>query len=87
MTRVQNLKQAMRSWGIAVGALLGLVGLSSNPVLVSLAVRFGGDAPALAASLPTSVFNVGTAVGTASANRRVVGLNSTICMVLSHPWR
>ena len=26
MTRVQNLKQAMRSWGIAVGALLGLVG-------------------------------------------------------------
>ncbi|GEM_PF-2941737 len=52
---------------LALFALLGLVGLSSNPVLVSLAVRFGGDAPALAASLPTSVFNVGTAVGTAIA--------------------
>ena len=52
---------------LALFALLGLVGLSSNPVLVSLAVRYGGDAPALAASLPTSVFNVGTAVGTAIA--------------------
>jgi DHA1 family inner membrane transport protein len=44
--------------------LLGLVGLSANPVLVALAVRFGGDAPTLAASMPTAIFNLGTAVGT-----------------------
>lgn len=52
---------------LALFALLGLVGLSSNPVLVSLAVRFGGDAPALATSLPVSMLNVGTSVGTAIA--------------------
>jgi DHA1 family inner membrane transport protein len=45
-------------------ALLGLVGLSANPILVSLAVRFGGDAPTLAAAMPTSIFNLGTAIGT-----------------------
>nr|WP_269449951.1 MFS transporter [Auraticoccus cholistanensis] len=44
--------------------LLGLVGLSANPVLVALAVRSGGDAPTLAAAMPTSIFNLGTAVGT-----------------------
>jgi DHA1 family inner membrane transport protein len=45
-------------------ALLGLVGLSANPILVALAVRFGDDAPTLAAAMPTSIFNLGTAVGT-----------------------
>jgi predicted MFS family arabinose efflux permease len=45
--------------------LLGLVGLSANPVLVSLAVRYGGDAPTLASAMATSIFNLGTAVGTA----------------------
>lgn len=44
--------------------LLGLVGQSANPILVALAIRFGGDAPTLAAALPTSVFNLGTAIGT-----------------------
>lgn len=46
-------------------ALLGLVGLSANPVLVSLAIRYGGEAPTLAGAMPTSIFNLGTAVGTA----------------------
>lgn len=46
-------------------ALLGLVGLSANPILVSLAIRYGGDAPTLAGAMPTSIFNLGTAVGTA----------------------
>lgn len=44
--------------------LLGLVGLSANPILVALAVRFGGDAPTLAAAMPTAIFNLGTAIGT-----------------------
>jgi predicted MFS family arabinose efflux permease len=44
--------------------LLGLVGLSANPVLVNLAVRYGGDAPTLASAMATSIFNLGTAVGT-----------------------
>ena len=45
--------------------LLGLVGLSANPVLVNLAVRYGGHAPTLASAMATSIFNLGTAVGTA----------------------
>jgi DHA1 family inner membrane transport protein len=44
-------------------ALLGLVSLSANPVLISLAVRFGSAAPTLASALATSIFNVGTAAG------------------------
>lgn len=56
---------ADRAWPLlALFTLLGLVGLSANPVLVALAVRFGGDAPTLAAAMPTAVFNLGTAVGT-----------------------
>jgi DHA1 family inner membrane transport protein len=49
---------------LALFTLLGLVGLSANPILVSLAVRFGGAAPTLAAAMPTAIFNLGTAVGT-----------------------
>jgi predicted MFS family arabinose efflux permease len=45
-------------------ALLGLSGLSANPILVNLAVRLGGDAPTLASGLTPSMFNVGTAIGT-----------------------
>jgi len=44
---------------------LGLFGLSANPILVALAARFGADSPTLAAAMPTSIFNLGTAVGTA----------------------
>jgi predicted MFS family arabinose efflux permease len=44
--------------------LLGLVGLSANPVLVNLAVRYGGAAPTLASAMATSCFNLGIAVGT-----------------------
>ncbi len=49
---------------LAFFTLLGLVGLSCNPILVALAVRFGGDAPTLATAMPTSIFNLGTAIGT-----------------------
>lgn len=56
--------------GLPVGVLicftlLGLVGLSANPVLVNLAVGYGGQAPTLASAMATSIFNLGTAVGTA----------------------
>jgi DHA1 family inner membrane transport protein len=44
--------------------VLGLAGLSANPVLVALAARFGGEAPTLATAMPTSIFNLGTAIGT-----------------------
>lgn len=44
--------------------LLGLTGLSMNPVLGYLAIRFGGSAPTLASALTPSAFNLGTAVGT-----------------------
>lgn len=44
--------------------LLGLAGLSADPVLVNLAARFGGEAPTLATAMPTSIFNLGTAIGT-----------------------
>lgn len=47
--------------------LLGLVGLSANPVLVGLANRYGGEASALATAMPTAIFNLGTAIGTAIA--------------------
>jgi predicted MFS family arabinose efflux permease len=48
-------------------AMLGVVGLSINPVLVALASKFGGAASTLATAMPTAVFNVGTALGTALA--------------------
>ncbi|MGT2426169.1 MFS transporter [Amnibacterium kyonggiense] len=49
-------------------ALLGLAGLSANPVLGYLAIRAGGSAPTLASALTPSAFNVGTAVGTGIAS-------------------
>ncbi|MEQ4720767.1 MFS transporter [Nonomuraea sp. B19D2] len=48
---------------VALVALLGLFGLGANPVLISLAVRFAGQAPTLGSSLSVSAFNFGTAVG------------------------
>lgn len=52
---------------LIVFTLLGLTGLSANPILVGLAVRFGGAAPTLASAMSTSIFNAGTAAGTAIA--------------------
>lgn len=45
-------------------ALLGLFGMSTNPVLIGKAVGYAKDAPTLASAMCTSMFNVGTAVGT-----------------------
>jgi predicted MFS family arabinose efflux permease len=50
---------------LALFTVLGLVGMSASPVLVSLAISYGGNAPTLAGAMPTSLFNLGTAVGTA----------------------
>ncbi|MCG8969008.1 MFS transporter [Streptomyces sp. CL12-4] len=48
---------------IVLVALLGLFGLGANPVLIALAVRFAGRAPALGSALTVSAFNLGTAAG------------------------
>jgi DHA1 family inner membrane transport protein len=48
---------------VVLVALLGLTGMTVVPVLVSLAVRSAGHAPTLASALSTSLFNLGTAVG------------------------
>jgi len=49
--------------------LLGLLGLSANPVLSSLAVRFSGVAPTLGVAMSVSAYNLGTAVGSWGAGR------------------
>jgi DHA1 family inner membrane transport protein len=49
--------------------LLGLLGLSANPVLSSLAVRFAGVAPTLGVAMSVSAYNLGTAVGSWGAGR------------------
>jgi predicted MFS family arabinose efflux permease len=49
---------------LALFAILGLVGLSANPIMIALAIRFGGDDSVLASAMPTSIFNLGTAIGT-----------------------
>jgi DHA1 family inner membrane transport protein len=43
--------------------LLGLLGLSANPVLSALAVRFAGVAPTLGVAMSVAAYNLGTAVG------------------------
>ena len=43
--------------------VLGLIGLSANPVLSALAVRFAGVAPTLGVSMSVAAYNLGTAVG------------------------
>jgi DHA1 family inner membrane transport protein len=47
--------------------LLGLVGLSANPVLSSLAARFAGVASTLGVAMSVSAYNLGTAVGSGIA--------------------
>jgi predicted MFS family arabinose efflux permease len=54
---------------VVLVALLGLSGMTVNPVLISMAVRFAGQAPTLASALSTSAFNLGTAVGSWIAGR------------------
>ena len=49
--------------------LLGLLGLSANPVLSALAVRFAGVAPTLGVAMSVSAYNLGTAVGSGIAGR------------------
>ncbi|MEU6443135.1 MFS transporter [Streptomyces sp. NPDC047046] len=60
---------------IMLVALLGLFGLGANPVLISLAVRFAGNAPTLGSALTVSAFNFGTAIGTWMAG---VSLDSSL---------
>lgn len=43
--------------------LLGLFGMSTNPILIGKAVGYADEAPTLASALSTSAFNVGTAAG------------------------
>jgi len=54
---------------IVLVAVLGLVGLSANPVLSALAVRFSGVAPTLGVAMSVSAYNLGTAVGSWLAGR------------------
>jgi DHA1 family inner membrane transport protein len=49
--------------------LLGLLGLSANPVLSALAVRIAGVAPTLGVAMSVSAYNLGTAVGSGIAGR------------------
>lgn len=48
---------------VVLVGLLGLFGMSTNPILIGKAVGFASHAPTLASALATSAFNVGTAVG------------------------
>jgi len=58
--------------------LLGLLGLSANPVLSSLAVRFSGVAPTLGVAMSVSAYNLGTAVGSWGAGHALdSGLGAT----------
>lgn len=58
--------------------LLGLLGLSANPVLSSLAVRFAGVAPTLGVAMSVAAYNAGTAVGSWLAGRALdSGLGAT----------
>jgi predicted MFS family arabinose efflux permease len=49
--------------------LLGLVGLSANPVLSALAVRFAGVAPTMGVAMSVAAYNLGTAAGSGIAGR------------------
>jgi DHA1 family inner membrane transport protein len=66
---------------VALVALLGLIGLSANPVLSSLAVRFAGVAPTLGVAMSVSAYNLGTAVGTVIAALTLV---PTVAIALVH---
>jgi DHA1 family inner membrane transport protein len=60
---------------VVLVVLLGLFGLSANPVLSSLAVRFSGVAPTLGVAMSVSAYNLGTAVGSGIAG---ASLNSVL---------
>jgi predicted MFS family arabinose efflux permease len=63
---------------VVLVVLLGLLGLSANPVLSSLAVRFAGVAPTLGVALSVSAYNLGTAAGSGLAGRALdSGLGAT----------
>ncbi|BAK33933.1 drug resistance transporter [Microlunatus phosphovorus NM-1] len=48
---------------VGLVVLLGLFGMSTNPVLIGMAVRYADRAPTLASALSTASFNAGTAAG------------------------
>lgn len=52
---------------IALVGLLGLFGMSTNPILIGKAVAYADHAPTLASATATAAFNFGTAVGSAIA--------------------
>jgi len=63
---------------VALVVVLGLLGLSANPVLSALAVRFAGVAPTLGVAMSVSAYNLGTAVGSGIAGRTLdSGLGAT----------
>jgi DHA1 family inner membrane transport protein len=65
VTTTLLIVSAATTTGLLLFGVLGLVGLSGNPVLVALAVRFGGAGATLPSAMATSMFNAGTAGGTA----------------------
>lgn len=52
---------------VCLAVLLGLFGVSTHPILISMAVRLAARAPTLASALCTSFLNLGTAVGSGIA--------------------
>lgn len=52
---------------VCLTVLLGLFGVSTHPILISMAVRLAAGAPTLASALCTSFLNLGTAIGSWSA--------------------
>lgn len=52
---------------VSLAVLLGLFGVATHPVLISMAVKVAAGAPTLASALCTSFLNLGTAVGSWSA--------------------
>lgn len=61
--------------------LLGLTGLSANPVLALLAIRAGGQASTLASALLPAAFNLGTAIGTGLAAEGLRGPSGALAPV------
>jgi len=59
-----SLTSASAAPTLILFTVIGLTGLSINPILGFLAMQFGGSAPTLANALTPSAFNVGTALGT-----------------------
>lgn len=52
---------------VSLTVLLGLFGVSTHPILISMAVRLAAGAPTLASALCTSFLNLGTTIGSWSA--------------------